>query len=193
MYVYLYGSLTTNVQGADFPPANAATPTAGEIVLSANSADVYVSNRLTGNATDSIAHFRVNNVGGAAGISLSFVSTTSSLGSVPRMFSLSGPANANFPIAVRLNVVANAAAQDIVFVGNQRGAQGLVALARDRDTGIIGGVVDAAGGVGPLASVANAVFGGDNAGPQFVMEVPVPGVLGAKKRKARSFAERRRR
>lgn len=65
---------------ANTAPEGAA---AGEIVLSPNNKDLYVSNRLTGKDTDSIAHFKL-----AADGSLTFISQASSGGTLPRMFSL---------------------------------------------------------------------------------------------------------
>ncbi|OTA95666.1 hypothetical protein M434DRAFT_20085 [Hypoxylon sp. CO27-5] len=70
--------------GAD-PPANATSAAAGELVVAANQKDVYVSNRISGNETDSIAHF----VFKSDPASLDFAETVSTGGLRPRMFSLS--------------------------------------------------------------------------------------------------------
>lgn len=49
---------TVSTYGPDAPPANATTAAAGELLVASNQRDVYVSNRLSGNAGgDSVAHF----------------------------------------------------------------------------------------------------------------------------------------
>lgn len=142
-----------------------ANLTAAELLLFANpdrSADVYVSNRLTGDATDNVAHFRLaapasttdddeqqqqQQPGELAGVGLA---STGGVG--PRGMSLS-------PCGRWL------------FVGNQQaGPAGLVVLGRD----VASGALDAA----PVASLAYEDFamvaasGGEveeGFGPQFVM------------------------
>jgi 6-phosphogluconolactonase (cycloisomerase 2 family) len=66
------------------PPKDAAKAAAGELVL-AGSDDVYVSNRLTGEATDSIAHFKFD----PHASTLRFADEFSSGGLLPRMMSVS--------------------------------------------------------------------------------------------------------
>ncbi|KAH8902947.1 putative isomerase YbhE [Coniochaeta sp. PMI_546] len=134
---------TLSTFGEDFPPANATTAAAGEIQVSVDGKDVYVSNRLTGNATDSISHFGVE-VSGAGDVSLGFREAVSSGGSVPRMFSLA------------------LGAERFVFVTNQAGALGLVAFRRNAD-----GSLDP----NPAASLPVSVFGLDGFGPQFVQQI----------------------
>ncbi|KFA55630.1 hypothetical protein S40293_10048 [Stachybotrys chartarum IBT 40293] len=67
------------------PPATPDAAAAGEIALASNNADLYVSNRLTGDPTDSIAHFRVNP---AWAEPLALMNLYSTGGQLPRMFTL---------------------------------------------------------------------------------------------------------
>ncbi|KAH8899000.1 6-phosphogluconolactonase [Thozetella sp. PMI_491] len=129
-----------------FGPANSTTASAGEIQITPDGKDIYVSNRLTGNATDSLAHFAV--VQGAGGdITLEFRDTVSSGGLIPRMFSLGLDAFSS-----------------TLFATNQGGASGLLAFTRD-----------ASGALSPqpAASVALDVFApaGTTNGPQFVQQI----------------------
>lgn len=132
--------------GADFPPANATAAAAGELVASSCGKHLYVSNRLTGNATDSISHFSIDT--GNAAAPLAFVDQISSGGLIPRMFSLS-------------------ADESVLFSTNQDGENGLLALTRDLSTGSL---TEA-----PVASLTVDRFGGPSFGPQFVMEVGATG------------------
>jgi 6-phosphogluconolactonase (cycloisomerase 2 family) len=152
--------------GQDFPPVNLTTSTAGEIAVSADNLDVYVSNRNTGNQTDSISHFRVVTSVDEGLISLDFSDSISSGGQVPRMFSLS-------------------ADQTTLFSTNQAGDLGLLALTRtpgaavdaanvaaaavgDFNAAVLAaGALDAA----PQAAVSNVNFGAANLGPQFAMQI----------------------
>lgn len=135
---------TLSTFGEAFPPANATTAAAGEIQLSIDGKDVYVSNRLTGNATDSISHFGVDTDATTGAVSLSFRDTVSSGGQVPRMFSFA------------------LGAERFVFVTNQAGSLGLVALRRNADGSLDGT---------PAASLPVSVFGADGFGPQFVQQI----------------------
>lgn len=115
---------------------------AGEIILSPDNKDLYVSNRLTGDATDSIAHFKVTK--DASGkVSLQFQGSVSSGGLLPRMMSFSKDAAT-------------------VFIGNQDGASGFVALMRNAD----GSLVEK-----PTATIDNKEFGDKQFGPQFVLQI----------------------
>ncbi|KAE9581824.1 putative 6-phosphogluconolactonase [Colletotrichum fructicola] len=137
--------------GAAFPPANASTAAAGEIAISSDSKNVYVSNRVTGNETDSIAHFKVKQTaaaGGspckatAGGIELEFVDSVSSGGTKPRMMSLSKD-------------------ESILYVGNQDGQDGIVAFARGEDGKLTAG-----------ATLSKSVIGtGEDFGPQYVQQI----------------------
>lgn len=144
---------TLSTFGADSPPANASTATAGEVQLSIDGRDLYVSSRNTGNETDSIAHFSVDvGVAGegpgtpAPGVPLSvaFRESVSCGGTVPRMFSLAQGAGR------------------FVFSANQDGELGLVAFRRNAD-----GSLDPA----PAASLPLGVFGPPGFGPQFVLQI----------------------
>ncbi|CAK7225818.1 hypothetical protein SCUCBS95973_005991 [Sporothrix curviconia] len=141
------------------PPANATTATAAEIVVSADNQHAYVSNRNTGNATDSVAHFGITGaIGSSSGgdaLVLTFVETISSGGLSPRMFSLN-----------------NDNAESLVFLANQDGALGLLAIGRDSASGNL--TADTA----TAPNVPLSVFGAAGEGPQFVQQVPIvlPGV-----------------
>lgn len=139
---------TLSTFGAAFPPANATAATAGEIQVSIDGAHAYVSNRLTGNATDSISHFGVEvevDAGEAGGeVSLAFRDTVSTGGLVPRMFGLA------------------LGAERFLFCANQAGDLGLVTFRRNAD-----GSLDPA----PAASLPVGAFGADGEGPQFVQQI----------------------
>jgi 6-phosphogluconolactonase (cycloisomerase 2 family) len=128
--------------GKDFPPADPAGTTAGEIQVSVDGRDVYVSNRGTGNETDSISHFGVETTNGT--LSLGFRDTLSTRGSSPRMFSLA------------------LGAERFVFVANQGGELGLVAFRRNADGSLV---------AEPAASLPLGVFGVEGFGPQFVQQI----------------------
>ncbi|KAI1085398.1 putative isomerase YbhE [Whalleya microplaca] len=134
--------------GADAPPANLTSAAAGELVVASNNRDVYVSNRLTGNATgDSIAHFTF------AGGALTYHHTVPSSGIQPRMFSLSADDD-----------------QSLLFVANQGGDSGLVVLQRCSESGTLDPT--------PLATMANKdiiapqLAAQQYMGPTFVKELP---------------------
>ncbi|KAI8625626.1 putative isomerase YbhE [Xylariaceae sp. FL1651] len=139
---------TQSTYGALFPPANATSAAAGELVVASNNKDVYISNRLSGNETDSIAHF----VFDADKTALNFVNTVSSGGLLPRHMSLSIDD-----------------AQSLMFVANQGGNSGLAAFSRCHVTGKLSAE--------PIATKPNAdlvapgLEGQPNMGPQFVQEI----------------------
>ncbi|OTA60055.1 putative isomerase YbhE [Hypoxylon sp. EC38] len=133
--------------GAD-PPANATSAAAGELVVAANQKDVYVSNRISGNETDSIAHF----VFKSDPASLDFAETVSTGGLRPRMFSLSTDEK-----------------QSLAFVANQGGDAGLAAFKRCPDSGTLDPSPVAT--VPSSALVAPELAATDYMGPQFVQEI----------------------
>lgn len=136
------------------PPANASTATAAEIVLSADNQHAYVSNRNTGNATDSLAHFGLTGaIGSSSGdsLTLTFIELISSGGLQPRMVSLS----------------TNDGSESLVFATNQDGAAGLLAIERDSTSGNL--TTD----VASAPSVPLSVFGAAGDGPQYVQQVPI--------------------
>ncbi|KAI0594871.1 putative isomerase YbhE [Biscogniauxia sp. FL1348] len=141
--------------GAAFPPQNATSAAAGELAVAANQRDVYISNRLSGNATDSIAHFvfDTSSSSNSSSPGLSFADTVSSGGILPRMFSLSK----------------DGTDQSLVFVANQGGDHGLVALARSADTGALDPTPVAT--MPNKALVAPELAATPNMGPQFVLEI----------------------
>ncbi|KAH8653720.1 Lactonase, 7-bladed beta-propeller-domain-containing protein [Xylariales sp. PMI_506] len=108
--VLLTNPQTLSTYGPGSPPANASTAAAGELILASNQRDIYVSNRNSGNATDSVAHFVFSE--GA----IAFVDQAPSGGISPRMMSFS-------------------ADETLVFVANQEGADGIVVLERCADSG----------------------------------------------------------
>ncbi|KAG8424109.1 hypothetical protein J3458_000940 [Metarhizium acridum] len=119
-------------------PAEAA---AGELVLAADNKNVYVSNRLTGGQTDNIANFRIAQK--SDDLKLELVGFTSTGGKRPRMFSASMDGQH-------------------LFVGNQDGALGVVALKRNADGTLL---------EKPVASLDMSLFPGALAGPAFVQQV----------------------
>ncbi|KAI1102948.1 putative isomerase YbhE [Jackrogersella minutella] len=131
--------------GAD-PPANATSAAAGELQVASNGRDVYVSNRISGNATDSIAHF----VFDAAKESLDFAESVSTGGLRPRMFSLSED-------------------ETIAFVANQGGDVGLAAFERCGDSGAL--VPTPVATLPSEALVAPALAATEYMGPQYVREI----------------------
>ncbi|KAK7749104.1 hypothetical protein SLS62_008499 [Diatrype stigma] len=138
--------------GAAYPPATPSTAAAGELAVSSGG-HVYVSNRLSGNATDSIAHFVLEADASQGGASqLRFADTVSSGGLLPRMFSLSTDAD-----------------QGHVFVANQGGELGVAAFRRDAATGALDPAPVASL---PLADlVAPELAGQANMGPQFIQQI----------------------
>lgn len=132
----------TSTYGVDFPPANATTAAAGEIAISNDNKSLYVSNRLTGNDTDSLSFFSVSGTG--ADVRLAFAQAVPSGGAVPRMFSLSIDA-----------------AQETLYVANQNAGVGLRKLGR-AETGVLGE---------PLQDLPIDAFSAAGFGPQFVQEV----------------------
>ncbi|KJZ72080.1 hypothetical protein HIM_08535 [Hirsutella minnesotensis 3608] len=136
---------------------------AGEIALGPGGKDVYVSNRLTEDKVDHIAHFRVGNNGtaacdpkkgdakkgktrrrrsAAAGFGLQFVGQQPCQGTNPRMFSLTADGA-------------------LVFVANGKGEAGISGLERNKDTGVLGPA--------PLWSIPMTTFGEN--GPQYVQQI----------------------
>ncbi|KAI0427367.1 putative isomerase YbhE [Xylaria sp. FL1042] len=141
---------TQSTYGANFPPANTTSAAAGALTVANNNRDVYISNRLTGNETDSISHFVFNSNGNIT--SLAFAGQFSSHGILPRDISLSTDNG-----------------QNILFVANQGGDNGLVALHRCSVTGAL-----AAKPIGVKALselIAPGLETQANVGPEFVQEI----------------------
>ncbi|KAM5349330.1 hypothetical protein ACJ41O_005835 [Fusarium nematophilum] len=99
--------------GADFPPANKTSAAAGAILLASNNRDLYISNRSTGNKTDSISHFKIT-LSNCSYPWLNFVSTRSTEGVGPRTMSFSKD-------------------ERYIIVGNQGSGFGLVVSEREAD------------------------------------------------------------
>lgn len=134
---------TISTFGQDFPPVNLTSSTAGELTISGDNKDIYVSNRLTGNETDSISHFITTVDEETGSLTLEFADTVNSGGLIPRMFALSTD-------------------DDTLFSTNQDGEFGLLAFARDSVTGTLASLP---------AGAKLDIFGGPGFGPQFVMEI----------------------
>lgn len=131
------GGLLTN--------SSTSTAAAGAIETSADGRHVYVSNRITGGATDSIAHFCAVPASACfGGLKLQFAGLASSAGVNPRMFSLGNE-------------------EDLLFSTNVAAGSGLLALPRDPSDGTLGET--------PVASVDVETFGPEGFGPQFVLQV----------------------
>lgn len=98
---------TLSTFGDDFPPQNATSAAAGELIAASNNKDIYVTNRLTGNGnfTDNISHFVLENG------KLSFADQVSTDGINPRQLSFSMD-------------------ESIIFGVNQGGNTGLYAFKR---------------------------------------------------------------
>ena len=132
--------------GPAFPAFNATSAAAGELVV-ANSGAIYVSNRLSGNETDSISHFMLEKASDGT-VALAFKAQVSSGGISPRMMSLSKD-------------------ESIMFATNMKGENGLVALSRNTETGMLTEK--------PVAVMPNTVFSSqpvdEGFGPQFVLEL----------------------
>lgn len=92
----------------DTAPEGAA---GGEIALSSDNKNLYVSNRLTGGDSDNITRFQVQEDG-----TIKAVDSVSSGGQLPRMFSLGS--------------------QGEIFIGNQNGPNAAVALSTQEDGSI---------------------------------------------------------
>ncbi|KAK5069430.1 hypothetical protein LTR51_008680 [Lithohypha guttulata] len=106
--------------GAAFPPLNATTARAGALLI-ARSGAIYVSNRLTGNQTDSISHFALEAKSqDETTPQLVFKGCVSSGGVGPRMMSWSHD-------------------EGTMFIANMNGVNGLVALKKDAATGVLDG------------------------------------------------------
>lgn len=131
------------------PPANATSAAAGELTVARNRRDIYVTNRLSGNATDNVSFFTFQQKDGKA--SLTFKSQVSSGGISPRMMSLSIDKD-----------------EGIMFVANPMGENGIVALSRSESCGSLTPK--------PMATIVNTTISKEvgGFGPQFVLEIPAP-------------------
>jgi len=139
---------TQSSYGAHFPPANPSSAAVGAVAVASNNRDVYISNRLSGNETDSIAHF----VFSADTPSLDFADTVSSFGIQPRAMHLSTDED-----------------QSLLFVANQAGENGLVALQRCPNSGALAAEPLALHPMGDLIPADQQ--GATYPGPQFVQEI----------------------
>ncbi|KAI1121019.1 Lactonase, 7-bladed beta-propeller-domain-containing protein [Nemania abortiva] len=125
-------------------PKNTTSAAAGAVLVASNQKDVYISNRLTGDDTDNVAHF----VFDPASTNLTYHESISTSGQQPRSMAFSATKE-----------------QEVLFVANQAGKNGLAAFSRDGTTGKL-----SADPVGVMAYEKLAPKG-DNApalGPQFV-------------------------
>ncbi|KAJ9419908.1 Lactonase, 7-bladed beta-propeller-domain-containing protein [Fusarium oxysporum] len=104
---------STSTFGPRLPPANSSSAAAGAIVLAADNRHLYVSNRQTGNSTDSVSHFQIDQLNSTS-LSLKFVGSASTYGVSPRMMSFSHD-------------------DQYLLIANQAGGFGPVALERRLD------------------------------------------------------------
>lgn len=158
---------TVSTFGELLPPANASSARAAEIMVSHSGAvNIYVSNRLTGNQTDTISRFALEQpdnrtvpvVNGttpppAGSPVLRFQGHIDTGGFKPRHMSLSKDKS-----------------EEIMWIANTDGQDGLQAVTRcGRDGGSAGHCLMAAQ---PLGELANTLFSaqGQDFGPQFVAE-----------------------
>ncbi|KAL6860831.1 putative isomerase YbhE [Trichoderma novae-zelandiae] len=147
-------SYTDNGKGIEFETTqvldsfgpNSQTPAgaaAGELVLSPDNKDLYLSNRLSGQATDNIAHIKIIDQG-ANVLRLLFINTVSSGGVRPRMFSISNDG-------------------DSLFVTNQDGPLGVAVISRNPQDGSLD--------VNFTGSIEASAFGEAGNGPQFIQQI----------------------
>ncbi|KAI1417252.1 putative isomerase YbhE [Hypoxylon sp. FL1857] len=132
------------------PPKDPRIARAAELVVARNQRDVYVSNRVTGDETDHIAHFSFQSEGNVP--RLDYVGKVSSGGLKPRHFSLGADDD-----------------QEFMFIGNEAGGTGLVALRRDPKTGHLDPTPVATMPIVELA--APGLSAGQIRGPGFVSEI----------------------
>jgi 6-phosphogluconolactonase (cycloisomerase 2 family) len=134
-------TLEQTVSTFDYPSPETAC--AAAIVISPDSHHLYCSNRLTGQPTDSIAHFRIARQDNGSP-RLSLVALKSSVGRHPRMMSLTDDAK-------------------YLLVGTQEGDVGLTVFERDMSTGEISPI--------PGASIPLEAFGKQGYGVQYVEQI----------------------
>ncbi|KAI0103806.1 Lactonase, 7-bladed beta-propeller-domain-containing protein [Nemania sp. FL0031] len=157
--VVLYEADYTDEQGIAFKwiseqstygtgkPKNATSAAAGAVLVAGNQMDVYISNRVSGDDTDSIAHFVFSAAGNTT--TLTFKESISTAGQNPRSMAFSATKD-----------------QEVLFVANQAGKNGLAAFSRDGATGKL-----SADPIGTLAYeqlIAKGMETTPGAGPQFV-------------------------
>ncbi|KAL7933128.1 Lactonase, 7-bladed beta-propeller domain-containing protein [Trichoderma chlorosporum] len=116
---------------------------AGELVLSPDNKDLYLSNRLTGQATDNIAHVKIIDQG-AGNLSLLWINSVSSGGTGPRMFSISNDGSS-------------------LFVTNQDGALGVTAISRNATDGSLDTSFH--------GTISSSAFGQSGQGPQYIKQI----------------------
>ncbi len=127
-------------------PPPAADAGAGEIHISPDGKNVYITNRLTGEATDNLVRFGIVASQGGS-ISLQPHEKISSGGILPRMFSLG-----------------LTGFEDFIFLANQQGNLGLLAFKKNADGSV---------NPEPVASLPMTVFSDPSTanGPQFVQQI----------------------
>ncbi|KAK4067331.1 uncharacterized protein Triagg1_7774 [Trichoderma aggressivum f. europaeum] len=114
---------------------------AGELVLSPDNKDLYLSNRLTGQATDNIAHVKIID-NGAGNLRLLWINSVSSGGGRPRMFSISNDGSS-------------------LFVTNQDGPLSVTAISRNADDGSLDANFH--------GTISSGSFGSE--GPQYIKQI----------------------
>lgn len=130
--------------GKNFPPKDPSEAAAGEIILSPDNNHIYISNRLSSNETDSIAHFKMNTASKLSDFRVEFKDTVSSGGILPRQMSFGKDGN-------------------FIYVSNQDGAQGIIVLRVNADGSLV---------AKPEGNIPMSVFGtGETPGPKFIQQL----------------------
>ncbi|KAI1749197.1 putative isomerase YbhE [Xylaria castorea] len=101
--------------GPGITPKNATSAAAGALLIASNNRDIYISNRLSGDTEDNIAHFFFD----AKTTNLTFARSIPTGGVNPRSMSF-------------------AASESILFVTNVAGPLGVAAISRCADSGRLG-------------------------------------------------------
>ncbi|KAI0468356.1 putative isomerase YbhE [Xylaria cf. heliscus] len=120
LYEFKYGDngpefvhlMEQSTYGPDIKPKNATSAAAGALLIASNSRDVYISNRLSGDTEDNIAHF----VFDAKTSNLTFAESIPTGGTNPRSMGF-------------------AANESILFVANVAGPAGVSAISRCASSG----------------------------------------------------------
>ena len=137
------GIQKTSTYGKNFPPADPSEAAAGEIIVSPDYNHLYISNRLSGNATDSVAHFKLNKAGNGS-VSAEFKDTVSSGGILPRQMSFSKDGK-------------------FIYVSDQDGEQGIIVLKVNPDGSLVSK---------PDGNIPMSTFGkGEAPGPKFIQQL----------------------
>ncbi|KAI0435535.1 putative isomerase YbhE [Xylaria telfairii] len=131
--------------GPDIKPKNATSAAAGALLIASNSRDIYISNRLSGDTEDNIAHFFFD----AKSSNLTFTRSIPTGGINPRSMSF-------------------AAQESILFVANVAGPSGVAAISRCANSGYLGAKPFASM---PLTDLLPDGADPTTVGPQFITAI----------------------